>query len=251
MNNMDLFDQAENAVETKPEYRTWGQAFVEMYEAVWPKGASAPERFDATIHNPADRFIRIEIAVVPLDEMNAKFNTEFKGNVTGWNNRDWVAVVLPSIKALGVSARDIPGKFVQITKKPNGKFYEKKKDGVKTGERAELTDFLFTKIFPGHDECLADYLEHKAGSPSSPLSDADFPAMPDAQPAPAPAVSTPGAEILLKFARALVTSAAKDTKDPTAVTEKVRTQLDANPMMKGKYTVESPEILAMIIEACQ
>lgn len=247
----DIYDQADNAVETKSEYSTWGQAFVEMYEAVWPKGSSSPERFDAQIHSPNDLFIRAEIAIVPLDEMNAKFNAEFKGNVTGWNNRDWASVVLPSIKALGVSARDIPGKYVKITKKPNGRFYEKKKDGVKTGERAELTDFLFVKIFESQEACLADYLEYKAGTPVSGLSDADFPAMPAAEPTKVVTPATPNNDILLKFAKALVVAAAKDTKDLTAVTEKVRAQLDANSMMKGKYTVDSPEVLTMIMEACQ
>lgn len=262
MNNQDLFYQADNAVETKPTYETWGQAFVEMFEAVWPKGSSAAERFDETIHNEKDKFIRIEIAIVPLDEMNAKFNTEFKGNVTGWNNKDWAAVVLPSIKALGISARDIHGKFVKIAKKPNGKFYDKKRDGVKTGERGELTDFLFVKVFASQDECLADYVATKAGDPVSTLSDADFPALDghnlvidkigELINETAKATQTaPGNDILLKFARALVTAAAKDNKDLTAVTEKVRLQLDANPMMKGKFTADSPEVLTMIVEACQ
>jgi hypothetical protein len=248
MNNADLFDQVENAVETKPEYATWGQCFMEVFEAVWPKGGSVV-RFDGNIHKPSDKFTRIEITIVPLDEMNARYPTELKTNASGWNNRDWTTATLPSIKALNVSVRSLPGSFVKVVKKPNGKFYDKKKDGEKTGEKGELTDFLFVKVFESQDACLADYLEEKAGSPGSPLSDADFPAVPDAQPA-APTTG-PGNDILLKFAKALVTAAAKDNKDLTAVTEKVRTQLDANPMMKGKFTADSPEILEMIIEACQ
>jgi hypothetical protein len=244
-NNQDIFDQADNAEETKPEYSTWGQVGMELYEAVWQKGQSAPERFDASIHDAASRFIRGEIVIIPIDEMNARFSAEWKGNVTGWNNKEWVSIVLPSVKALGISARDLNNKWVKVTRKPGGRFYTKKD----TGEKKELNDFLFSKIFASQDECIADYLEEKAGSPASPLSDADFPAVPDAQ--PAPPTTGPGNDILLKFARALVTSAAKDTKDLTAVTEKVKTQLDANPMMAGKYTVDSPEILTMIIEACQ
>lgn len=252
MNNMDIYDEADSAVETKPSYDTWGQVTMELYEAIWQKGQSAPERFDATFHNPKDRFIRVEIAVIALNEMNAKYPAEFKGNVTGWNNKDWAGAVLPSIKALGISARELPGKFVKVTKKPNGKFYDKKKDGVKTGERGELSDFLFVKIFASQAECLADYLETTAGNPASPLSDADFPATPDTPAPAAPPTGGPGSDILLKFAKALVVAAAKEhNKDLTAVTEKVKVQIEANPMMAGKFTADSPEILGMIIEACQ
>jgi hypothetical protein len=244
-NNQDIFDQADNAEETKPIYETWGQVNMELYEAIWQKGQSAPERFDASVHDASSRFIRGEIVVIPIDEMNAQFSAEWKGNVTGWNNKEWVSIVLPSVKALGVSARDLNNKWVKVTRKPGGRFYTKKD----TQERKELNDFLFSKIFASQDECIADYLEEKAGSPASPLSDSDFPAL---DPTPATTTTTgPGNDILLKFARALVTSAAKDSKDLAAVTEKVRTQLDANPMMAGKYTADSPEILEMIIEACQ
>jgi len=253
MNNQDLFDQADNAVETKPTYETWGQAFVEMFEAVWPKGSSAAERFDENIYSEKDKFIRIEIVIVPLDEMNAKFNTEFKGNVTGWNNKDWAAVVLPSIKALGISARDIHSKFVKIAKKPNGKFYDKKKDGVKTGERGELTDFLFVKVFASQDECLDDYVATKAGDPVSTLSDAAFPAL-DPAPAPVAAPITSGVktETLMALAKSIITRAVEiKGKDLAAVTDHVATQISTNNFFKGRFTHESPEIEAMIIEACQ
>jgi hypothetical protein len=251
MNNVDLFDQVENAVETKPEYATWGQCFMEVFEAVWPKGGSVV-RFDGNIHKPSDKFTRIEITIVPLDEMNARYPTELKTNASGWNNRDWTTATLPSIKALNVSVRSLPGSFVKVVKKPNGKFYDKKKDGEKTGEKGELTDFLFVKVFESQDACLADYLEEKAGSPGSPLSDADFPAVPDAQPDPVVTPTTIPNETLLKFIRSFAVNAAREKgKDLVAVSEKVQAQIDANPAMKGKFTADMPEVMAFIAEACQ
>lgn len=244
----DLLDQVDNAVETKPEYSTWGCAWAEFFEAVWPKGSSACERFDPTIHNPADKFIRGEIVVTPITEMNARFSAEWKGNVTGWNNRDWAAVILPSIKALGISAREIPGRFVKITKRPNGKFYEKKKDGVKTGEKAELTDFLFVKIFESEAACVADYLETKAGTPG----EASVDLFPDAVPAVAQAAANVAApdSILLKFAQAMVKQAALQFPgDLAKITEHVGLQISKNPMLAGKYTMESPEIVEMLVAA--
>jgi len=243
----DIYDTADNAVETKPEYAYWGQVAMELFEAVWPKGAQACERFDPTIHNANDRFIRGEIVIICIDEMQARFNAEWKGNVTGWNNRDWAAIILPSIKALGISARELPGKFVKVVKKPNGKFYEKKKDGVKTGEKAELTDFLFVKLFASMDACTADYLETKAGDPVSPTSDAAFPVA-DAPLNNVPVQTQAPDALLLKFAQAIVTSAAKNAPgDVAKITELVRAQVDVNPLLKGKFTTDSIEIQEMIL----
>jgi hypothetical protein len=248
----DLFDTADNAVETKPEFSTWGECFVEMFEAVWPKGEGL-QRFDPTIHKAADKFVRIEIAVIPLDEMNARFNAEFKGNVTGWNNRDWAAVTLPSIKALGIGARDIVGKWVKVTKKPNGKTYEKKKDGVKTGEKGDLTDFLFMKVFASQDACLADYLATRAGDPQTEESADAFPVSePAPQPIPSAQPTGPNDDILRKFANAIVTSAAKQANKDMAQTLAIAgPQLAANPMLKGKFGPDSADVLEMITEACK
>jgi len=245
----DIFDQADNAVETKPEFSTWGQVAASFYEAIWAKGQPAPERFDASVHSPADKFIRAEIMIIPLDEMNAKFPAEFKGNVTGWNNRDWAAVILPSIKALNLSVRDIADKWVKVTKKPNGKFYEKKKDGVKTGEKAELTDFLFVKLFASQDECLADFLATKAGEPVTQASADAFPVDVPVQAVTA-APAQPGDAILEKFLKAIIDGAAKNSKDLATVTEAVRVQLAGNPMLGKKFNVDMPEVLTLIMAAC-
>lgn len=260
----DLFDQADNAVETKPEYSTWGQCFAEIYEAVWQKGARSPERYDPTIHKASDKFTRIEIQVIPLDEMNARFNAEFKGNVTGWNNREWASVVLPSLKAIGLPARAMNNAWVKITKKPNGKFYDKKSydeaGNIINVEKKELTDFLFVKLFASQDACLADYLATQAGDPQSADSAADFPVSEPVASAPLnqnpiPAQSAPAGpsnDILLKFARAIVTNAAKTAgKDMAKTLEIVKAQLDTNTMLNGKYKADSAEVLEMVAEACQ
>jgi len=240
----DIYDEAANAVETRPEYSTWGECNMDMFEAVWPKGAKAPERFDASVHQPSDRFIRCEIMIIALDEMEARFPTEWKGNATGWNNRDWTAATLPSIKALSVPLKELIHKYVKVTRRPNGKMYEKKVAGVGTGEKKELTDFLFVKIFQNKGDCLADFLA-RGGEPMTQASADAFPATP----AQTPAMVADA--VLLKFASAIVASAAKNTnKDVLATTELVKTQIDKNPMFAGKITSDSPEILEMILAAC-
>lgn len=242
-----IFEEAENAVETKPEYSTWGECILDMYEAVWNKDARQWERFDASIHQPSERVVRAEIAIIPLDEMNARFNTEAKFSVTGYSNREWAAVTLPSIKATNTNLRDLNGKFVKITRKPNGKFYDKKVNGQPTGEKKELTDFLFMKVFASGDECRLDYLS-RGGEPTAASEDV----FPSAQPTPVPAVPnvTPDA-ILLKFAQAIIAGAVKNAgKDIGTVTTMAEKQINTNPMFAGRYSVNSPEILEMIITAC-
>jgi hypothetical protein len=243
----DIFDQSENAVETKPEYATWGQVYAEFYEAIYDKSSRAFERFDANVHKVSDKFIRAEITIIPLDEMNARFNTEAKFSVTGYANREWAAVTLPSIKALGISLRDLSNKWVKVTRKSNGKFYEKKTNGVASGEKKELTDFLFSKVFESQDACLQDYLI-RSGEPVTQQSADAFPVDSPAQDAQPSMVAD---AILLKFASAIVTSAVTRVgKDMLKVSDLVKSQIDNNQMFAGKITSDSAEVIQMIIQAC-
>lgn len=247
---MSIFDEAENATETKPSFNTWGQCNLTVFECVWPKG-SMPIAYDAQIHRRADRKLRIEIVIIPLDEMNARFNTEFK---TVADSHDWAAVTLPSIKALAVPVEKLADAWVKITRKPNGKFYAKKDKttGQPTGEKAELTDFLFLKVFQSQDECLSDYLAASAGDPVTEASAEAFPV--DAQPA-AQTVSQPAgapAALVMQFAQALVTGAVtKLGKDPAAVMENVRVQIESSPFFGGKKLAELPEVMELIMKAVQ
>lgn len=240
---MSLFDEVENAVETKPSWDTWGQVNLTAFECVWPKG-SMPIAFDANIHRRQDRKLRIEIVVIPLDEMQARFNTEFK---TVADSHDWAAVTLPSIKALGVKVADLDNAWVKITRKPNGKFYAKKDKttGVPTGEKAEMTDFLFLKVFQSQDECLSDYLSGSAEPATVESADA-FPVTD----VPLTAPAAPPASMVMQFAQALVNGAVQKLgKDPAAVTENVRVQIEAAPFFGGKKLAELPEVMAMIMTA--
>lgn len=242
MNNeveIDLLDELDNPTPEVKEYHFWGQPALEVFEGCWMKGAKEPIRYDPQLHSWKKTYV--QIVIFPLPETNSQFNTTI---TLATSSDDYIKATMPSIKALGISPRDLGKYFVHGVRKPSGRTY-KKGDEVK-----EIQDNLFLELFSSQDEATAAYLAFKAGTPSSPLSDADFPAL-DPAPAPVAAPTAPGNDILLKFAKALVTAAAKDNKDLTAVTEKVRLQLDANPMMKGKFTADSPEVLTMIIEACQ
>lgn len=235
----DIYEQAETATETKPTYATWGECNLSMYEAVWQKGASAPEAFDANIHKASDKFIRAEISIIPLAEMEARFATEWKGNVTGWNNKEWATVILPSLRDAGINLRELNGKFVKVVRKPNGKFYEKKVAGVGTGEKKELSDFLFVQMFANEDACRADFLAGKGDT---------APATESVHQAAAAGVNN---DLILKFTDAIVKKAAKDSgKDFALTVELVGQAIAKNAMLSGKITADSEAVLDMIAQAC-
>jgi hypothetical protein len=246
MDENGLLNEAENAVERVPEYATWGQVALNVWEAVWANGAWQP--FDASIHRVQDRRVRIELTVIAIDEMQARYNAELK---TTQDGHDWAGVTLPSIKALGVPVASLKNAFVKIVKKPNGKTYKKKVNGVETGELGKLTDFLFEKVFTGMDACVADYLSEKAGEPATAASAADFPVdAPQAVPSPAPVASGPSMDMLINFARNFVKAAVKaHPGDLAAITADVTQQLEVknSSFFAGKLSASSPEITAMIM----
>jgi hypothetical protein len=244
----DIFEEAENAVESKPSFATWGQVTFDAYECVWPKG-SMPIRFDAQIHKRSDRRLRIEIVVIALDEMNARFPTaEFK---TLADSHDWAAVTLPSLKALNQPLATLNNAWAKVEKKGNGKKYPKKDKatGQPTGEFGENQDFLFLKIFQSQDECLADYLSDQAGEPATQASADAFP-VDDAPKAAINVPAAPSAALVAQFAKAIVENAVKNMgKDVAAVTENVRVQIESSPFFGGKKLAELPDVMTMIIEA--
>jgi len=247
----DLLNEAENAVETKPSFMTWGQVNFTAYECVWPKG-SMPVAFNPDVHKRSERKLRIEIVVIPLDEMQARFNAEAKFVA---DTHDWAAVTLPSLKALSQPLASLNDAWVKIEKRPNGKKYAKKdkNTGLPTGEMGENQDFLFLKVFQSQDACLADYLSENAGEPTT---EASADAFPVSEPAVTPVTQAapvyPPA-LVMQFAQAIVTGAVQKLGNmgKAAVTENVRVQIEAAPFFSGKKLTELPEIQAMIDAAVQ
>ena len=245
-NELDLLNESDNAVERVPEYATWGQCILNVWECVWPKG-SMPIPFDANIHRQADRRVRIEILIIPIDEMEARFNTEAKFTS---ESRDWAGVTLKSVKDLGVSVASLKDAFVKIVRKPNGKKYAKKKDGVPTGEMGDLTDFLFLKVFPSQDACVSDYLAEQAGDPATAASADAFPVDPAPTPASVPVQSGPPLDMLVNFARNFVKAAVKaHPGDLAAIMAEVKQQMEVknSAFFAGKLSADSAEVTAMIM----
>ena len=247
-NEIDLLNESENAVERVPEYATWGQCILNVWECVWPKG-SMPIPFDASIHRQADRRVRIEMLIIPIDEMSAKFNTEAKFTS---ESRDWAGVTLKSVKDLGVTVASLKDAYVKVVRKPNGKKYAKKDPTTKlpTGEMGDLTDFLFLKVFQSQDTCVADYLAEQAGEPATAASADAFPVDPAPTPTSVPVQSGPPLEMLVNFARNFVKAAVKaHPGDLAAIMSEVKQQMEVknSAFFAGKLSADSAEVQAMIM----
>lgn len=239
----DIFDEAMNSQLEPKVYATWGQCVASFFEAVWPKGQKYPERFDATIHKADDKFGRAEFSIIALPEMEARYPTEWKGNVSGYKKEDWILTVRPSIVACGVELRNMNDAWCKVERRPNGKFYMKKDaNGVQTGEKGELSDFTFVKFFASEEECRADYLAYKSQFTRSSAGEV----------APAPAAPAGvNNDLILKFTDAIVKKAAKDSgKDFALTVELVGQAIAKNAMLNGKIAPDSEAVLDMIAQAC-
>jgi hypothetical protein len=248
MINTNLLD--EDAKERTPEYRTWGQvASLNVWEAVWSVGAWL--LFDSNIHQLKDKRVRIELLIIPIDEMNARYNVDQKFTQ---DNRDWAGVTLPSIKALtvplGIKVVDVLNRFVLVKKVPNGKTYDKKGlDGQPTGEKGKLTDLIFEKIFVSQDECIADYIGDASGEPTTQASADAFPVDTPTTQVKTSAQNGPSIDVLINFARNFVKAAVKaHPGDLAAITAEVKHQMEVknSAFFAGKLAADSPEVVAMI-----
>ena len=242
----------ENPVERTPEYRTWGQvASLNVWDAVWSSGAWL--QFIPGVHAPKDKRVRIELLIIPIDEMNARYNVDQKFTQ---DSRDWASVTFPSIKALtvplGIKVQDIVGRFVLVNKKPNGKTYDKKDatTGQPTGQKGTLSDLLFERIFASMDECTADYNGGVIGGEDFAPIAGDVPDT--VAPAPAAATANPVpmkmyTDLALSFVKKAVSTYPGDF---AKISEEVTHQIDVknSKLFAGKLTASDEIVMNMIVE---
>lgn len=223
----DPFDAAEDPQVRSNEY--WGEVQIDMWFCVLQAGVGKLP-FDPQVHDATKRATAIDIQIIPLEETGLTFDPK-RGMIA--ESREWAGIVLPSIKALGISARELNGKFVHVRQKPTGKTYTNK-----SGEVKDQTTFEFVKVFPDRAACLADYQANNGGAPAQ-------------APAPAPAAPASGnaeRDTALKFLAAVVESAARGQTDISIIQRTVAMNIHAMPLINKYFTEDSPETLQLIAE---
>lgn len=235
----DPWDSAENPTFAAPEY--WGLCSMDMYYCVLQKGVGKV-RFDAQQHQVDQRRTAIDIVVTPLPEMGSA--REASRSMIA-ESKEWASIVLPSIKTLGVSTRELNGKYVHITFAPTGRTYVKTNDDG-TQETRDNTTIKFLKVFADENACRADWAAH-GGTPTSD-SNGDVPPLTT----PPSNGNGNGADkekaTGLAFLRVIVNNACAGQNDLNVIRESIAANIAQYPPVAKFYTVDSPETMALIAE---
>lgn len=237
-NFVDPWDTAEQAREPQFSNIIWGQCEAKSWWCVLEKGVGKVE-FDPQMHNPDLRRTAIDIIVHPLTEMNLSF--DIVRNMIA-ESREWAGIVLPSIRDLGISPKQLNGSWVKVQTVPltdrSGQVvtYTDSNGVVK-----EKTTIKFLAVFPNEDSCRADYL---ANSGKSTRQDTQY----------AEAGNGSGGngnkerETALKFLKVYVENAMRSEPDIVAARNKLASMIAQQPLISKYFTVDSPEVLDMMAE---
>lgn len=140
----DPFDAAANV---QPPTRSYfGQVTLEMWFCTLAKGVGK-QPFDPAHDKPEARRTAIRIELMPLQETQLQFTVSRELIA---ESQQWTRTVLPSIVALGLSPREVNGKFVQIELVGTGR---KWLNGA--GEEKTETMPAFRAVYATREECLA------------------------------------------------------------------------------------------------
>jgi hypothetical protein len=236
-NYVDPFSSADNADERQFTNEYWGEVIADAFYCVLEKGIGKV-LFDEKVHPLDRRLTAVKLEVMPLAEMNLKFNllrdviAEFK---------DWTAVTLPSIKRLGISLRELNGKFVKCKLSPTGETYVSK-----DGAEKDRTAIEFMQVFNNQAECEADFAAN--GRPAKQAMPG-LTSQPQTVPTNGGNGKDPNKETALKFLRSVVTQAAANGADLNSVQAKVAESIANMPLINKHFTIDSPETMALIAES--
>jgi hypothetical protein len=240
MQTVDPWDSVDNPQFRVPEY--WGNVKIDTFFAALVKGVGKVP-FNPSNHSADQRVTAIEINIAPIAEQNVQFPVS-RSLIA--ESKTWAGMVLPSIKALGLSVRELNGKWVHVTAKPTGRTYTNS-----NGEIKEETTFEFTAVFPDEKACKDDYAARGHSTPS---------ALTPTSAAPAPAATTTTSttgngskeqETASKFLKVIVENACKGQQNLEVIRNTVAANLATMPLVNKFFSVDSPETMQMIMEKMQ
>jgi hypothetical protein len=133
----DVWESAENAEEPKRSF--FGQVEFDMWFCALVKGQGKVP-FDPSQHK--QRFTAIDMVISPLSSSGATFNTE-RHLIA--ESKEWAGTILPSIKALGLTPRELNQKWVHYELVKTGSY-------TKNGEEKALTTPKFLAYFNTEEE---------------------------------------------------------------------------------------------------
>ena len=225
----DPYESATEATIRPRDY--YGQVHIDAWFCILQKG-TGKVAFDPQVHNADQRCTAITMSMIPLAEMNITFKLEREIIAEG---REWVEIVLPSIKAAGVaSVKAADGRFAKLQRVPTGgKYRLKDANGNRTGEEREAITFKVLAFFSDEAACRQAYYAETGKAPDGSEPIPGF----DDEPAKPAANVGAAKQFILAFAK-------QKHFDIEATREVCRQQ----PMITSAIDVDSDEFTQIVAE---
>lgn len=229
---VDPWDSAEHAQEPQFSNIIWGQCEARSWWCVLEKGVGKVE-FDPQMHSPDQRRTAIDIIIRPLPEMNLTF--DLARNMIA-ESREWASIVLPSIRDLGISPKQLNDSWVKVQTIPltdkagNVVTYTDSNGAVK-----EKTTIKFLAVFANEEECRADY-----------AANSGKPAPQNTEYAGKNGNGNKERETALKFLKVYVENACRGQSDLDIIRKTLELNIAQQTLISKYFTVDSPEVIEMI-----
>jgi hypothetical protein len=228
----DPFDTAMSTEAFTGPRTYFGQMTVNVWFCALVKGQGKVV-FDPGQHSQDQRCTAIEIQLLPMMKGDT-FGTFIERKLIA-ESKEWASIIKTSLKEIGRDLRSMHNAWVQVQMVPTGRTY-KQRD---TGETREASTFKFVAVYGSEQECRR-------------ASEAFYLNRGNTQQAAAPASTTPPTngnsnggtssaekETASKFLPALWQSSGRDVT-------KLAEALAKNPLTSRYFTIDSPEVIAIV-----
>ena len=235
----DPFAMAENPQERKYANEYFGEVGLDVWFCVLEKGYGKVP-FSQQEHSIDKRLTAITMGVVPVPASGLQFSVD-RDYIAEF--RDWNAITLPSLKKLGVSLRELDGKYARVKLTETGETYTNR-----NGETKEKTVFEFLEMYDTLEDCEAAYITKFGDNGRT-------------QTTPPPLVDrkddgnngndngSKEKEAAVKFLEVAVKSTCNGKTDLAEARDAVAEQIAKMPMINKYFTVDSPETMNFMAEA--
>ncbi len=231
---MAAWKAVDNAEEPAVSYTYFGKVVFDIWFCVLQAGVGKVV-FDQQQHGQEQRRTAIDISLEPLAEGRSQFT--ITRNLIA-ESREWAGVTLPSIKDLGLSARELNGKWVKCTMVPSGRKFTGK-DGV----QKDSTTFKFLEAYDSEEACYVASLMFFEDMDNGRIDPAGNGKTAPQAPAPqrVPKVPDTSAERVTAqmFLEPLWNASGGDLN-------KFAGLIADNPLISKYFSINSPEVIAIV-----
>ena len=196
--------------------------------------------FDAQVHKLEDRRTEIKLELTALPEHDLKFPL-LRELIA--ESREWAGIVLPSIKKLGLSnPRELNDRWCSLKLVPTGRTYV----DAASGETREATTIQLVALYADEAACRQAYqaLNGAQNSTAAPTGGAT-PAIPPTPPNTPPSTTAPSNPERVTAGKFLAAVWKQANGDLNTLAQKIA----AMPLLNKYFTLDSPEVIALVTGA--